>query len=144
MRALTFAVPLLALTACDSDLGFSNTPDHQVGLEGEGVMEISVDELVFSGVSVGSARSEVLRITSVGDGALRIDSVTLPEAAEGTFYLDEDAYVELSLDPERSKEVVVVCHLTEAVETEGVLRIDSNDRETPVVEVPLVCTPEAE
>lgn len=134
---------LTALSACSSgEQGFGNTSQNSNTDQGNGSMEISPTKLVIEDVNWedGVAGSGTLTVTSTGDGTLRLYDVALSNTGDGALYMvpvDED----INLATGVSREFVINSTLTEFEKVEGSLRIQSNDGEQQLVEVPIEALP---
>jgi hypothetical protein len=138
---MRYAPVLLLLAGCGGDVGFGSNTDNTV-ITGEAHMELSAEELVYEDLEVGKARSETLLVTSTSDHTLKIDSAKVmgPDAAR--FFLQEDEHVDVEVfqgqDPH---EITIVCNLTELEPVEAYLRLDTNDADIPVRDIPLLGYP---
>lgn len=142
-RTCGLLAALFALSACASgEQGFGNTEQNSNVDEGNGTLEVSPTELVIEDVlwEDGVAGSGTITVTSVGDGTLRLYDVALSDTGGGALYMvpvDED----INLATGVSRDFVINATLTEYAKVEGSLRIQSNDGEQQLIEVPITALP---
>ena len=135
----------LALVACSQgEQGFGTTDEPTNEDEGTAAMEIDpavvvIDEVAYEGdPPVSKAGSFTIR--SVGDGTLRLYDVDLANTAGGVLYMEPyDDTLNLAAGVEREFTVVATLNANEAVT--GKIRVQSNDGEQQLVEIPVEVYP---
>ena len=136
---MRFAPLLMLVVGCTSNTSFSHqTPDVPV-VEGNGEMEYSPLELVWTDLEVGTTISQELVLTSVGELNLSVYEVRVTDTGNGTFYTEE--LEDRLLATGSSLSVLVVATLKNERMAEGTLRIQSNDADLLDLEVPLIAYP---
>ena len=109
--------------------------------QGIAMMTIEPSEILFQEVEVGISTGEYLVITSVGDGALTIDSVDITNSVDGAFYLGTSSSEDLSLEPGISREIVATVTIQTDEVHIGEMRVRSNDEDNRDVRIPLCAFP---
>jgi hypothetical protein len=105
-------------------------------------MELSSDEIHCTEAKVGTPKEASLTISSVGDGLLRVIATTITDDGGGVFSTNEEANLDIMLITGESGDLVVTCDiLTTDEEIEGVLKLETNDINDPVLDIPLIATP---
>jgi len=131
---------LLCALGCGEEVGFTKHSDPDP-VKGEGRMQLSTESLHWQDMAVGVARSIGIVVTSVGEHTLQIRSGVVTQDPAEAYYTDEAANEGIDLDNGDSREFLVVCHLQVPEEAAGVFRLESNDVDRPVLDIPLLCTP---
>ena len=140
MRLLSLCT-LLSVACTSQNSTFSSKGDDNTTLDqGVGQLSYSPDTLLITDVQIGFAKAGTLTITSSGDNTLRIDSISLSNAGEGVFYVEERS--DLSLAPEQSTTVDVVANFENTGFVEGELRIRSNDADYRDLRIPVCAVTE--
>ncbi len=140
---LTPVAATVALLACSGgEQGFGNTDQNTNVDEGTGTMEVSPAALVIEDVDYEQqvSSSGVITVTSTGEGTLRLYDVALSSTGGGVLYMqpnDDD----INLASGVSRDFTVVATLTEYGKVTGAARIQSNDGEQQLVEVPITVYP---
>lgn len=129
----------LVFLGCSSETGFGNAGDTVEKMYGNGQIEYTPTSLDFSDLDVGVARSQYLKVTSVGEEQLVIYEIRVFDSADGVFYMEEDQDVILA--PGQYKEYPVTATLQTAESFEGSIRIECNDLESTTFYVDLLATP---
>jgi hypothetical protein len=133
----------LALPACSSgEQGFGNTEDNSNVDEGTALLEYSPLELIIEDVDYDQqiSSSGIFTIDSVGDGVLRLYDVALANTGGGVLYMtpyDDD----INLAAGVSRDFTVVATLSEYGKVEGSVRIQSNDGDQQLIEIPITVLP---
>jgi hypothetical protein len=105
-----------------------------------GEVEVSPTTLAIPG-RVGERVVASVEVRNVGEHPLTLDAGFLPEDADGQLETDEVANGDRTLSPDRTFEMLVVCRLAGTAPAAGLLRIATNDRDTPTVDVDVRCDP---
>ena len=138
------SVPLFALLlmACSGQSStFSSKGDDNSTLDqGVGQLTWSPEVLLIADVQLGIAQAGTLTITSSGDNTLRIDSISLSNAGDGVFYVEDRS--DLNLAPEQETTVDVVANFDNIGFAEGELRIRSNDADNRDLRIPVCAVTE--
>jgi len=140
---LTPVAATVALLACGGgEQGFGNNEQNTNVDEGTGGMEISPAALVIEDVDYEQqiSGSGVFTISSIGEGTLRLYDVALSSTGGGVLYMtpnDDD----INLAAGASRDFTVVATLTEYGKVSGAVRIQSNDGDQQLVEVPVTVYP---
>ena len=143
---------MFILSCTGGETGFGKHADGYTAAQGAGQITWSPTELLFIDLEPGgSGVSQTLTITSSGDNNLMVDRIDITSSGGGVFYMEEES--DLTLAPEREKEIIVVATLPESgTDSMGELRIVSNDADHRDIRVPLcgypvgymdelICTP---
>lgn len=143
MPRLTPVVATVALLACSGgEQGFGNTDQNSNVDEGAATMEFSPAALVIEDVDFEQQISSagVITVTSTGEGTLRLYDVALSSTGGGVLYMqpnDDD----INLATGVSRDFTVVATLNSYGKVTGAARIQSNDGEQQLVEIPITVTP---
>jgi hypothetical protein len=117
-----------------------NAPIKQVNVTGIGkqatagpVISLSVQNLSFSNVGVGSSDSKTFRINNTGNQELNVTNITVPGAYAPLFTIDQTAF---TVAAGANKTVTVTFNPTEVVSIETNLTITSNNK-SGAVQLPI-------
>ena len=141
-------IPLFfLLLGCDanSDLKYNEASSEQENTEDlPGVLDVSHTQMNFEVEDFATTINDTLTVSSIGESPLEINRIDITNSGEGIFYIEETEYVNLSLDPEASIDVLVIVSGLQEEPREaiwGELRIRSNDEETSDLRIPLCAYP---
>ena len=123
----------------DTDVDADTDTDTDVWEPPPGEMEYSPETILFEDVVVGIAVSTTLRIDSVGNQNLQVESIDVSDDGEGVFSVTEGG--PWLLPPGTSLEVAVVASLSNPAESEGALTVNCDDLETCPASVLLQAVP---
>ena len=135
------------LIGCDtnSDLKYNEASSEQENTdELPGVLDVSHTQMEFEVEDFETTINDTLTVSSIGENPLEISRIDITNSGEGIFYIEETQYVNLSLDPESTVDVLVIVSGLQQEPTEaiwGELRIRSNDEETSDLRIPLCAYP---
>lgn len=129
------------MTACSfQDSSFSKNGENNTIDQGVGEISWSPSSLLITDVPIGTAKSGIITLTSVGDNNLRIAGIALSSSGDGVFYTSERT--DLTLAPEQSVEVEVVASFESPMFAIGELRVRSNDADYLDLRIPLCAVAE--
>ena len=137
----------LLLIGCDanSDLKYNETSAEQENSNAlPGALNVSHSQMDFEIEDFATTINDTLNVSSIGENALEISRIDITNSGNGIFYIEETEYVNLSLAPETSIDVLVIVSGLEEEPTAaiwGELRIRSNDEETSDLRIPLCAYP---
>jgi hypothetical protein len=134
-RRLSFnLLPIFLVTAALS-LFIGCGDNSLAGIE-DPAIQVSPTQITFDGVIMGFADTQSIIISNVGTGTLAIDSIYLEINTEDV-YLEGGISGNISLTPNEDFPFQITYLPTEAVLVNGNLVIESNDREQPVLRIPI-------
>jgi hypothetical protein len=140
--ARTLTIGILCLACGGGDANILPGPGNPPPPDAPGDMELSSDEIHCTEAKVGTPKEASLTISSVGDGLLRVIATTITDDGGGVFSTNEEANLDIMLITGESGDLVVTCDiLTTDEEIEGVLKLETNDINDPVLDIPLIATP---
>jgi hypothetical protein len=129
------------MTACNyQDSSFSKNGENNTIDQGAGMISWSPSSLLITDVPIGTAKSGLITLTSVGDNNLSIQGIALSSSGDGVFYTSERT--DLTLAPEQSVEVEVVAAFESAMFAIGELRVRTNDANNLDLRIPLCAVSE--
>ena len=134
---------LFFLTAigCGGESGFSSNDGDVNPIEGNAIMELSHDSLVWEDMEPGITMGFDLTVTSVGELNLVLYESRIISSGDGVFYLPDDWREEKTISPGGSLTMTVTAAFPEdsppETTAEGLLRIKCNDIESIQYELPL-------
>lgn len=132
----------LAAGCGGAEQGFNNDTTRSNEDAGDGVLEIDVETLIIDEVpwENGVSTSGSFTVTSAGDGVLTLYGVELADSGGGVLYMEPYDNT-INLSPGTPREFIVVATLTENTRVMGAVRIQSNDGEQQLVELPVDVRP---
>ena len=138
---LGLAMPLLV--ACGGlETSFRQNTSDVTAMVGAGTMDLSEEALVWDDAKVLVALSQTLVVTNVSpEDVLHVRSAIIINDSLDAFYTDEEANEDVKLNPDGTRELIIVCKLQELEVSEAALRIESNDPDMTIFELPLTCNP---
>jgi len=137
-----------SLVGCGGESGFSNNDGDVDPIEGNAIMELSHNSLVWEDLAPGITMGFDLVVSSVGELNLMLYESRIISSGDGVFYLPDDWRQEKTIPPGGSLTMTVTAAFPEdtAPETtvDGLLRIKCNDIESIQYELPLQANVEPE
>ncbi len=130
-----------SLIGCGGESGFSSNDGDVNPVEGNAIMELSHDSLVWEDLAPGITMGFDLVVASVGELNLVLYESRIISSGDGVFYLPEDWRQEKTISPGGSLTMTVTDAFPEDPPPEtivdGLLRIKCNDIESIQYELPL-------
>ncbi len=143
-RALLAHGLMACLVACGGDSGFNNRELDVDPVDGDAIMELSAQSLIWEDMEPGLTIGFNLEVASVGELNLHLYESRLTASGGGVFYLPEDWRNEKVVAPGSSVTLTVTAAFEEDAaggdEANGTLRIRCNDIESTLYELPLFAT----
>ncbi|MEE2750249.1 MAG: hypothetical protein VX519_02365 [Myxococcota bacterium] len=138
----------LTVIGCGGESGFTSNDGDVNPIEGNAIMELSHDSLVWEDLEAGVTMGFDLEISSVGELNLVLYESRIISSGDGVFYLPDDWRQEKTIPPGGSLTMTVTAAFPEATAPEttadGILRIKCNDIESIQYELPLQANVEPE
>lgn len=131
----TLATLLLVSGCSGGDTNFQRKNQDPATQAGTGVADIYPSSLVFEDLSPTIAHSEFVKITNAGEEELQVYEIDVIDSGGGVFVVEDIAAFELN--PEASREFVVVATLPDEASATGILRIKTSDQDALNFELPL-------
>ena len=140
--ARTVLIGIFCLGCGGGDAGITPGPGTPPPPDAPGDMELSSTEIHCTEAKVGTPKDASLTISSVGEGLLRVIATTITDDGGGVFTTNEDANLDIKLITGDSGDLVVTCNIVTAdEEVEGILELETNDINDPVLDILLIATP---
>lgn len=138
----TLPLLLLALIGCPSNDTPFIAPDTDEEQVFAGTIVVDPTELAIV-APIGERTVGVVAVQNTGEYNLVLDAAAMTEDSAEVLVTDAETNAGRTISPERFYEVLVVCTLPDDNAVAGTLHIESNDPDTPTVDVPVTCTPGA-
>ena len=109
-----------------------------------GVVVVTPTSLVIADAPVGQRTSGAVTVRNTGQFDLTLNEATLPEDANDALETDTETNSGRLLKEGESYDVLVVCIPPDTAELTGTLRIETDDADNPIIDVPVTCRPKPE
>lgn len=110
-----------------------------------GTAQVTPERLDFLEVPFDTPVVQSVELTNVGVRPLQLRGAVIRDG-DGVLTTDEQTNAGRRIDEDASYEILVVCRYRERpmAPVEATLVVQTNDRDTPSIDVPLTCTPAIE
>ena len=143
-RALLAHGLMACLAGCSGESGFNNRELDVNPVEGDAIMELSAQSLIWEDMEPGLTVGFDLLVSSVGELNLHLYESRLTASGGGVFYISEDWRSEKIVAPGNNVTITVTAAFEEdaaaGAVAEGILRIRCNDIDSTLYELPLLAT----